>query len=112
MGGLDAKGLYVQAAVESVPGMTVRSAIMQASMGTRPASGERRRAGESSYSTGGIFFRNNDLTAGIREMMAPEVTYLIGFAPGESPDGKYHKLKVHVNAKGDEVQARPGSAWR
>jgi VWFA-related protein len=106
---LDAKGLYTQAPVESVPGMGVRSAIMQQSMGTRPEMASNDVLATLAYSTGGIFFHNNnDLTAGIREMMAPEVTYRIGFAPDGSPDGKYHKLKVKVNAKSVDVQARPG----
>lgn len=106
---IDAKGLYTQSPVESVPGMSVRSAIMQQNMGTRPQMASNDALANLAYSTGGIFFHNNnDLTAGIREMMAPEVTYLIGFAPDGSPDGKYHKLKVKVNAKSVDVQARPG----
>jgi VWFA-related protein len=106
---LDAKGLYTQTPVESVPGMTMRSAIMQQSMGTRPQMESNDTLANMAYGTGGIFFHNNnDLTAGIREMMAPEVTYLLGFTPDAAPDGKYHKLKVKVNAKSVAVQARPG----
>jgi VWFA-related protein len=107
---LDAKGLYTQTPVESVAGMTVRSAIMQASMGTRPQMVANDALANLAYSTGGIFFHNNnDLTAGIREMMAPEVTYQMGFAPDETPNGKYHKIKVTVNpGKGMDVQFRPG----
>jgi VWFA-related protein len=107
---LDAKGLYTQTPVESVPGMTPRSVTMQQSMGTRPQTASNDALANLAYGTGGIFFHNNnDLTAGIREMMAPEVTYLIGFAPEGSPDGKYHKLKVRVSAgKSVDVQARPG----
>jgi VWFA-related protein len=107
---LDAKGLFTETPIQSVPGMSVRSAIMQGSMGSRPQMAANDALANLAYSTGGIFFHNNnDLTAGIREMMAPEVTYLIGFAPDESPDGKYHKLKVRVTAgKSVDVQARPG----
>ena len=107
---LDAKGLYTQTPVESVAGMGMRSVIMQQSMGTRPQMASNDALANLAYSTGGIFFHNNnDLTAGIREMMAPEVTYLVGFAPDGTPDSKYHKLKVKVNAgKSVDVQARPG----
>jgi VWFA-related protein len=107
---LDAKGLYTQTPADSVPALTLRSAAMQQSMGTRPQMASNDALANLAYGTGGIFFHNNnDLTAGIREMMAPEVTYLIGFAPEGSPDGKYHKLKVRVSAgKSVDVQARPG----
>jgi VWFA-related protein len=107
---LDAKGLYTQTPADSVPALTLRSAAMQQNMGTRPQMASNDALANLAYSTGGIFFHNNnDLTAGIREMMAPEVTYLIGFAPEGSPDGKYHKLKVRVSAgQSVDVQARPG----
>lgn len=107
---LDAKGLFTQTPVESVPGMTQRSVTMQQSMGTSPQMASNDALSNLAYSTGGIFFHNNnDLTAGIREMMAPEVTYLIAFAPEGSPDGKYHKIKVRVSARQSvDVQARPG----
>src|SRR6185312_8681082 len=97
--GLDAKGLYTETPIASAPGMNAQSVILQQTMGTRPQMASNDAIANLAYSTGGIFFHNsNDLTAGIREMMAPEVTYLLGFAPDASPDGKYHKLKVHVNA--------------
>jgi hypothetical protein len=107
---LDAKGLYTQTPADSVPALTLRSAALQQNMGTRPQMASNDALANLAYSTGGIFFHNNnDLTAGIREMMAPEVTYLIGFAPEGSPDGRYHKIKVRVSAgKGVDVQARPG----
>jgi VWFA-related protein len=107
---LDAKGLFTQTPVESVPGMTQRSVTMQQSMGTSPQMASNDALANLAYSTGGIFFHNNnDLTAGIRAMMAPEVTYLIAFAPEGSPDGKYHKIKVRVSTgQSVDVQARPG----
>ena len=47
--------------------------------------------------TGGLFFHNNnDLPNGFRQVGSiPEVSYVLGFHPGEAPvGGKYHKLKV------------------
>ena len=107
---LDAKGLYVQEAPQLGMGGNARSVIMQQSMGTRPQETTNDALAGLAYGTGGIFFHNNnDLTAGLREMMAPEVTYLLGFVPVGSPDNKYHRLKVHVSAAGHyDVQARPG----
>ena len=106
---LDAKGLYVQNAPQMGMGASVRSVIMQQNLGTRPQESANDALAVLAYGTGGLFFHNNnDLTAGLREMMAPEVTYLLGFAPG-SADNKYHRLKVRVAAPGHfDVQARPG----
>src|SRR6185437_11531381 len=53
----------------------------------------------------------NDLAAGYYSLAAaPETEYLLGFVPrNEEFDGKFHKLKVAVNAPGKfNVQARPG----
>jgi VWFA-related protein len=61
--------------------------------------------------TGGQFIRNNnDLTASLRELAsAPEVSYLLGFAPANRPDDKYHRLKVRMKNGGDyQIQAREG----
>ncbi len=83
---------------------------MQASMGTRPQemSNDALKAGLA-YGTGGIFFHNNnDLTAGLREMMAR--SHLSGGStPADAADNKYHHLKVRVTAAGHfDVQSRPG----
>jgi hypothetical protein len=62
--------------------------------------------------TGGAFFHdNNDLLRGFRELgMAPEILYVLGFAPTDrTPDGRFHNLKVRLNSgKGYSVQARMG----
>ena len=107
---LDAKGLYVQDAPVMGLGASARSVTMQQNLGTRPQESANDALAVLAYGTGGLFFHNNnDLTAGLREMMAPETTYLIGFAPDAAPDGKYHKLKARVSAAGHyDVQARPG----
>ena len=107
---LDAKGLYVQDAPEIPMGGSARSVIVQQSMGTSPQESANDALAVMAYGTGGIFFHNNnDLTLGLREMMAPAATYLIGFAPDAAGDGKYHRLKVRVTAPGHfDIQARPG----
>jgi VWFA-related protein len=62
--------------------------------------------------TGGFAFHdNNDFNAGLRMTAgAPGVSYLLGFVPQNfKNDGKFHKLKVVVSAKGSyTVQARQG----
>jgi VWFA-related protein len=61
--------------------------------------------------TGGQFFHNNNgLLRGFRDLNAtPEVSYLLGFAPDNTQDGRYHKVQVRVNpASHYNVQARPG----
>jgi VWFA-related protein len=62
------------------------------------------------YGTGGtLFHNNNDLNEGFRQTAdAPEYIYVLGFSP-QKLDGKFHKLKVALNAKEKlSVQARPG----
>jgi VWFA-related protein len=107
---LDAKGLYVQDAPQIPMGGSARSVIVQQGMGTSPQESANDALAVMAYGTGGIFFHNNnDLTLGLREMMAPTTTYLLGFAPDAATDGKYHRLKVRVTAPGHyEIQSRPG----
>ncbi len=107
---LDAKGLYVQDAPQMTMGASARSITVQQGMGVRPQESANDALAVMAYGTGGIFFHNNnDLTLGLREMMAPATTYLLGFAPDAASDGKYHRLKVRVTTPGHyDVQARPG----
>jgi len=67
---------------------------------------------ELASSTGGKFINNtNDLGGALAKLAeAPEVTYLLGFSPGNlAPDGKFHSLKVKVkDERGLDVQARIG----
>jgi VWFA-related protein len=62
--------------------------------------------------TGGKFINNtNDLGGALAKLTeAPEVTYMLGFAPENlTLDGKFHSLKVNVKAeRGLDVQARIG----
>jgi VWFA-related protein len=61
--------------------------------------------------TGGLTFSNNDFQEGFRRLTAaPEVAYILGFAPATlKADGSYHKLKVTLGTrKGLTIQARKG----
>jgi len=107
---LDAKGLYTEDPPEFGMGATVRSAIQQQLLGTRPKEDANSALGNLADSTGGLFFHNsNDLDLGFRELgMQPEVSYLLGFVP-DPPDGRYHHLKVTLaNRRRERVQARLG----
>ncbi|HUE44411.1 MAG TPA: VWA domain-containing protein [Candidatus Sulfotelmatobacter sp.] len=68
--------------------------------------------GELADGTGGTYFHNrNDLDAGMmRAVVAPEVSYLLGFSPQNLKyDGKMHLLKVSLASKSKFViQARHG----
>jgi len=107
---LDAKGLYTEDAPVMGMGATTRSVIQQQLLGTRPQEETNSAMGNLADSTGGLFFHNsNDLDMGFREIgMQPDVSYLLAFVP-DSPDGKYHRLKVALNGRRHEhVQARLG----
>lgn len=71
-----------------------------------------RVLGEMAASTGGRYFHNrNDLDAAMSQALAaPEVSYVLGFAPqGPVADGKFHHLKVKLaNGKRYEIEARNG----
>jgi VWFA-related protein len=108
---LDAKGVYPQDAIESTLGTSVQSFIYQNSVGTRQKDMSNEIMANLALSTGGLFFHNNnDLNLGFREVgLMPEVSYLLGFAPDDPPNGRYHKLKVQLRSKNQySLQARPG----
>jgi VWFA-related protein len=61
--------------------------------------------------TGGVFFHNNnELEAGLRDLSnAPEFVYLLELSlDGVKPDGSYHRVKVKVDRKDLQIQARQG----
>lgn len=60
--------------------------------------------------TGGrMFENNNDLAAGYRKLVVPDVGYTLGISVGDVQDGKYHPIKVHLtNGRHGSIQARPG----
>jgi VWFA-related protein len=108
---LDAKGLYTASFAEMPPGGDMQSMIREQSLGVRP----QETANDSLYfladSTGGLFFHNNnDLQLGFTQLgVAPEVSYLLAFAPDAVSDGKFHRLRVRLtNGRGRFVQFRPG----
>ena len=106
---LDAKGLYTIDAPANGQTMGL-SGVSQQLMGTRPKDALNDTMGNLADSTGGLFFHNNnDLDLGFRQLgMQPEVSYLLGFAPG-TLDNKYHTLKVSLTAaRHATVQARQG----
>jgi VWFA-related protein len=106
---LDAKGLYTPEAPQPSPGANMHSMIVQQKMGTRPLESENDGMAVLAYGTGGIFFHNNnDLSAGLREMMTPETIYLLGFTPEQVSSNKYHHLKVRLASGHYNIQARPG----
>ena len=61
--------------------------------------------------TGGTYFHNrNDLSTGLSQALeAPAVSYILGFRPDATADGKFHKLKVELaNGRKYQIQARNG----
>lgn len=63
------------------------------------------------YETGGhAFVNSNDITGAIRKAVEDsEVTYTLGFyIDKDSPDGKFHEIKVDVNRKGLTVRYPKG----
>ena len=116
---LDAKGLYAEApargtndeinTVGPLPDATFRfetSAVGVIGFASNQVMSDLAQA------TGGLFFHNNnDLPNGFRQVGSiPEVSYVLGFHPGEASVGrKYHKLKVTLSGSSPYViQARPG----
>jgi VWFA-related protein len=62
-----------------------------------------------SIETGGEFFNTNDYRRALdRVVTQSSAFYLIGYAPQQRFDGKFHKIKVKVKKPGLEVRARSG----
>jgi VWFA-related protein len=107
---LDAKGLYLVDQPTPNPYSTTRSRIYEQLLGSRPQERSNDAMAYLSDATGGLFFHNqSDLEMGFRELgMQPETSYLLGYVP-DSPDGKYHRLKVTLTSgRHESVQARMG----
>jgi VWFA-related protein len=114
---LDARGLYTD--TPDISKRTISIAVEQLKQQYARASSRSDAdvMAELADATGGTFFRNNnDLGAGIRELVAvPEVYYVLAFSPQNLKlDGGYHGLQVTLrgrpgdSAKGDSVKARRG----
>jgi len=98
---LDAGGLYAGGTAGRVGDPVFDSAEAQARSDVMA---------EFASGTGGVFFHNNNnLDEGFRRTAdAPEFVYVLGFSP-QKLDGRFHKLKVTLNAAGRfDVQARRG----
>jgi VWFA-related protein len=109
---LDARGLYT-----TEVGASDRGAV---SMHMNQLKSEYRRSSmpltedvmaELAVGTGGTYIHNtNDLRAGLNALVSPpEYLYLLEFhARDLKRDNSYHRLKVKVDRKGVNVQARRG----
>lgn len=103
---LDARGLY--ALGFSGNGGSTDTDKLQ--IDTADAQARSDVMAELASSTGGVFFHNNNnLDEGFRRTGGvPEFLYVLGFSP-QKLDGKFHKLKVTLNAAGKlDVEARRG----
>jgi VWFA-related protein len=114
---LDAKGLFSDTPVrtpdqlENLMEMPLLTTIFEARTQLSALETANTPLVNLAQSTGGLFFHNsNDLTFGFKELAAvPEVTYRLGFRPGERGEGRYHRLTVKVASPGSFlVQARHG----
>jgi VWFA-related protein len=108
---LNARGLYVIVAdahsqIQSPAGTALRAQYDSAS-----ALAENDVMEEVAAGTGGVFFHNNnDLLEGFKRVAArPDYVYVLGFSPQNLKlDGRFHGLKITVNAKKVDIQARRG----
>lgn len=103
---LDARGLYTV----GFSGIDRQTDSDKFQIDTADAQARSDVMAELASSTGGVFFHNNNnLDEGFRRTGGvPEFLYVLGFSP-QKLDGKFHKLKVTLNAAGKfEVQARRG----
>jgi len=110
---LNARGLYtiVAGADPDHPIQSPTASAMKIQYNSASALAEDDFLAEVAYGTGGVFFHNNnDLLEGFKRVAArPEYVYVLGFAPQSLKlDGTFHPLKVTVNAKKVELQARRG----
>ena len=107
---LDAKGLFTQDMGVQSGGGSMRSIALRQSQGTRPQDAANDALAVLAYSTGGLFFHNNnDLDQGFHDLgLAPSFSYSLGVS-ADKADNRYHHLKVRLKASGSHnVQARPG----
>lgn len=110
---LDTRGLYVGGTDISRQPSTTTYAQMSGNEARRQLDrGEYSDVlAELADGTGGTFIHNsNDLEGGLRRLTAgPEYLYLLEIPMTDvKADGTYHSLKVKVDRRGAEVQARQG----
>jgi hypothetical protein len=84
----------------------------RAQMNLASASAESDILNVLAYSTGGVFFQNNnDMDEGLRRVAdSPDYYYILGFTPQNlKSDGRFHSLKVSLaNHQKYDLQARRG----
>ncbi len=110
---LDARGLYTTelTASQKSPNLSGRSYQVSSEIQRNSMTLAENPMAELADGTGGKFFHNrNDLGAGLRELAeAPGYVYLLEISVAEvKRNGSFHSLKVNVNRKGVDVQARRG----
>lgn len=111
---IDARGLYTPDAgdIANPSRDTVQTAGIKSSYRLMSQSAQNEVLAQFADGTGGTFYHNrNDVDEAMREAgAAPDVSYLLGFAPQNLKiDGRYHALKVTLASKQRfSVQARRG----
>jgi VWFA-related protein len=112
---LDARGLYtpdVGGDISKPYPDSYRTAGYKASYRIAEQEENEYVLSDFAYGTGGTFFHNsNDLQGGLKlAVLAPEVSYVLGFSPqNRKMDGQYHILNVKLAKKSKyTVQARRG----
>lgn len=110
---VDARGLYTTnlTASERSPALGGRSLQLNLEYHGNAKNLAENSMAELADGTGGTYFHNsNDLTSGLRELMqAPQYVYLLELSlDNVKPNGSYHRLKVKVDRKGLQLQARHG----
>ena len=112
---IDARGLYTPDLLGDISARTIdtpTSSGIRDSYRLSEQFAQSEILGELADGTGGTFFHNrNDLDVGMeRAVVAPEISYLLGFSPQNLKlDGRFHTLKVSLTAKSKFVlQARRG----
>ncbi|HEV2196761.1 MAG TPA: VWA domain-containing protein [Candidatus Acidoferrum sp.] len=112
---IDARGLYspdVMGDIANPPRDSIHTAGYKATYRVAAQSAQEDVLAEFADGTGGKFYHNrNDVDAAMREAgAAPEVSYVLGFAPQNLKfDGRFHTLKVALTTKEKfNLQARHG----
>jgi VWFA-related protein len=112
---IDARGLYTPNLLGDISERTIdtpTSSGIRDSFRVAEQFAQSEILGELADGTGGTYFHNrNDLDVGMeRAVVAPEVSYLLGFSPQNLKlDGRFHSLKVSLTSKSKFVlQARRG----
>jgi VWFA-related protein len=110
---LDARGLYTteMTASERSPALSGPSLRLNSDYHGSAMTRAEGPMESLSDGTGGTYFHNsNDLDAGFRSLAeTPQCVYVLELSlDGVKANGTYHRLKVKVDRKGVELQARKG----